>query len=357
MKFRYIFLTLALSILLGISYSSQSHAQVTWNTFEDKDGLFSIQIPSNWNPEEIAEDEKAAPVDYIFRYEDKGNSFAWVELMISKSLFSNSTTAAETYISDYEQFDDFNLLNSTECNTYRLNNAAACSFLSSQQLEGEQKRNVLNLVSVSPDGIQTDVVFITSSNIYDAFSPVGDYMINSIKINSTKVNHVLDNQTIPNIQSEIPSIPTNNATSSSQSFRSIFDTFVTSEPLGFGLYDKKSSNIFRPGQDIILYIEPAGFEYGTTTNDWNNSLYSIGFSAGFAISDTEGNVLTEQQDIPIREILSHSQNKEVFIPFTITQTTPFPAGTYIITYTIHDENSEKSFDIVKEVVISDTPLA
>jgi hypothetical protein len=100
-----------------------------------------------------------------------------------------------------------------------------------------------------------------------------------------------------------------------------------------------------------------GFEYGTTTNDGNNSLYSIGFSAGFAISDIEGNVLTEQQDIPIREILSHSQNKEVFIPFTITQTTPFPAGTYIITYTIHDENSEKSFNIVKEVVISDNPLA
>jgi hypothetical protein len=64
-------------------------------------------------------------------------------------------------------------------------------------------------------------------------------MIKSIKINPTKVNHVLDNQITPNIQSEIPSIPTDNATSSSQSFRSIFDTFVTSEPLGFGLYDKK----------------------------------------------------------------------------------------------------------------------
>jgi hypothetical protein len=209
-------------------------------------------------------------------------------------------------------------------------------------------------------------------------------MINSLTINSTAVSHALENQSISNIDSEIPLIPTVNGTilseipaiptgnttnqqqtdisniptteNSSQPFRSVNDTFVASEPLGFGVYDKKSSNIFRPGEEILLYIEPAGFEYGTVP-DGNKTLYTIEFSADFAISDTDGNVLTDQQEIPVSDIVSHHQNKEVFIPFTITQTTPFPPGNYIITYTIHDVNSGKSFDITKEVVISEGQMA
>lgn len=100
MILKLIFFSLILATLFGISLFGQSNAQVTWNTFEEKDGLFSLQIPSNWNPEEIAEADKLAPVDHMFRYADKGNSFAWLELFISKPLFPNSTAAAESYISN-----------------------------------------------------------------------------------------------------------------------------------------------------------------------------------------------------------------------------------------------------------------
>ncbi len=143
------------------------------------------------------------------------------------------------------------------------------------------------------------------------------------------------------------------APSQVQTFRSAFDTFVNSEPLGYGVYDEKDSSTFSPGEEIILYIEPVGFEYGTSTDEDDDSLYTINFSADFVISDTDGNVLTGQQGLPVSEIISHHQNKEVFIPFTITQTTPFPVGDYVITYTIHDSNSGKSFDIVKEITIAE----
>lgn len=138
-----------------------------------------------------------------------------------------------------------------------------------------------------------------------------------------------------------------------QTFRSAFDTFVTSEPLGYGVYEERLSNTFRPGETMVLYIEPVGFEYGTLTDEGGNTIYAINFTADFTISDAEGNVLTGQQNIPVSEIISHRQNKEVFIPFTITQTSPFPPGNYIITYTIHDNNSGESFDIVKEISVSD----
>jgi hypothetical protein len=373
MKFKYVFFTLALSTVFFVSCLGHTYAQVTWNTFEENDGLFSIQIPSNWNASKISETEASAPIDYLFLYDDRGNSFAWVELMISEPLYSNATAAAESYMSHYQQFDDFNLLEPIDCNTYTLNEVPACSFLSSQQLEGEQRRNVLDMVSISPDGIQTYAVFIASSNIYEPFLPVAEFIINSLSMNSTAVSQVLENQSIENIESEIPLIPTENTTIQQQSeipsittgndsslpqtFRSIFDTFVASEPRGFGLYDEKVSNTFRPGENIILYIEPAGFEYGAATDGVDKMLYTIDFTADFTISDTEGNVLTGQQGLPVDKIVLPYQEKKVFIPFTITQTTPFPPGTYIITYTIHDDNSGKSFDISKEVVISEAQLA
>lgn len=143
------------------------------------------------------------------------------------------------------------------------------------------------------------------------------------------------------------------APSEVQTFRSGFDTFVSLDPQGYGVYDERDSSTFSPGEAIVLYIEPVGFEYGTTTGDGDDSLNTINFSADFVISDTEGNVLTGQQGLPVSEIISHHQNKEVFIPFTISQTTPFPAGDYVITYTIHDSNSENSFDIVREITISE----
>ena len=373
MKFKYVFFTLALSTVFFISCFGQSYAQVTWNTFEENDGSFSIQIPSNWNASEVPETESLAPIDYMFRYNDRGNSFAWVELMISEPLYSNASAAAESYMSQSQQFDDFNLLEPIDCNTYTLNDEPACSFLSSQQLEGEQRRNVLDMVSISPDGIQTYAVFIASSNIYEPFLPLVEYIIKSLDIHPTAVNQVLKNQSIESIeseipvipkddnsqlQSEIPQIPTqNDATTQQETFRSVLDTFVTSEPQGFGVYDKKANNIFSPGEDIILYIEPKGFEYGTATDGIDKMLYTIDFTGDFRISDTEGTVLAGQQGLPIDKIVLSYQEKKVFIPFTITQTTPFPPGNYVITYTIHDDNSGKSFDITKEVVISESQMA
>ncbi len=351
MKFIPVIIALALLTVFSIPVFSQTFAQVTWNTFEEKDGLFSVQVPSNWNASEMSKAESLAPIDYMFRYNDKGNSFAWIELMISEPLYSNSSAAAESYVSYYQQFNDFNLTKPIDCNTYTLNAAPACSILSSQQLEGEQRRNVLDIASISPDGIQTDVVFITSSNIYEPFLPVGEYIINSITINSTAVKQVLENQSIENMQSEIPVNLTQN-NSASQTFSSAYNTFVKADPQGYGVYEERDSSTFSPGEDIILYIEPVGFEYGTT-GEGNDSLYTINFSADFAISDTKGNFLTEQKGLPVGEIISHHQNEEVFIPFTISQTSPFPAGDYVIAYTIHDSNSGNNFDIIKEITISE----
>src|SRR3954454_18308684 len=84
-----------------------------------------------------------------------------------------------------------------------------------------------------------------------------------------------------------------------QTFRSAFDTFVSSEPGGYGIYEDRKSNIFKPGETFLLYVESAGYAYGTVTDSDGNRLYTMNFTVDFLISDKSGTVLTGQQDIPI----------------------------------------------------------
>jgi len=135
-------------------------------------------------------------------------------------------------------------------------------------------------------------------------------------------------------------------------FRSGLDTYVNFEPQGYGIYQAKESSVFMPGEKMILYIEPKGYEYGTLFDESSNKLYTMDFAIDFTISDETGNILTNQQGITFDKIVSHHKNKELFIPFTITQSSPFPEGNYIITYVVHDKNSGASFDIVKNTTIS-----
>lgn len=135
-------------------------------------------------------------------------------------------------------------------------------------------------------------------------------------------------------------------------FRSGLDTYVNFEPQGYGIYQAKESSVFMPGEKMILYIEPKGYEYGTLFDKSGNKLHTMDFAIDFTISDESGNILTNQQGITFDKIVSHHKNKELFIPFTITQSSPFPEGNYIITYVIHDKKSGASFDIVKNITIA-----
>ena len=145
--------------------------------------------------------------------------------------------------------------------------------------------------------------------------------------------------------------PSETSVEGNQTFSSAFDTFVSSEPGGYGMYDARKSNVFKPGETFLLYVEPVGYTYGTVTDSDGNRLYTMNFTLDFLISDKNGNVLGGQQDIPISNVVSHHQNKELILNVSIDQSSPFPPGDYVITYRVTDENSGRSFDISKDVTI------
>ena len=78
----------------------------------------------------------------------------------------------------------------------------------------------------------------------------------------------------------------------------------------------------------------------------------ISFSASFELCDKNGKNLTNIINVPIPDIISHFKNKEVYIPFIITPSAPFPPGQYQIKYSINDRNSGNTFDIIKNIIIS-----
>jgi hypothetical protein len=127
----------------------------------------------------------------------------------------------------------------------------------------------------------------------------------------------------------------------SSGFHSQFDSFVNSAE-GYGIYQEHKSNIFKPGEDIILYVEPVGFSHINNTR-----LYLINLTASIILSDTQGNILFGRENIPILNIVSHTQNTEMFGRLRVGQSSPFPPGGYVITYILNDVPSGKSFKIVR----------
>ena len=162
-------------------------------------------------------------------------------------------------------------------------------------------------------------------------------------------------------QSSSAQTDTGNATTeqgvitSNGTFASSLDLFVVPESVGgYGVYEKLASNTFAPGEDIVLYSEPVGFSYKPIISNGTNgeTQYLMNFTADLVITDTEGNVLGGFQDLPISEIISHHQNTEVNLVITLSQSSPFPEGNYKVLYTVHDEPSGNTFEISKDVVIS-----
>jgi hypothetical protein len=136
--------------------------------------------------------------------------------------------------------------------------------------------------------------------------------------------------------------------STNSTFASALDLFVVPDSTGgYGVYEEHLPNTFSPGEDIVLYVEPVGFSHEPVEPILSNNetLYLMNFTADVIISDTKGNILGGFEDLPVSQIVSHHQNKEINLVITLSQSQPFPPGDYRLLYTINDEPSGNSFEL------------
>jgi len=151
-------------------------------------------------------------------------------------------------------------------------------------------------------------------------------------------------------------------------FSSQFDIFVAEGTnSGYGIYREHTPpNVFRPGETIVLYVEPIGFGHqpiaDASTQEGGNStsttgtFYLINMTVDIIISDPTGTVLQTLEDLPAGNIISHRKLTEFPLEVTLTQESPFPAGEYILTYVVHDGVTGQSFQIDRTVTIDDNAV-
>lgn len=129
----------------------------------------------------------------------------------------------------------------------------------------------------------------------------------------------------------------------------LHDALLVAEPApGFGLYNPRADNKFKPGAPVYIYAEPYGFGYGSG----GDGLYTIDFAVDLRVTTPMGEVIAEVADVANLTLTSRYKNREfqANLTYTLTGVTP---GTYVLETTLRDKNSGKTGRFETEVEFSE----
>jgi hypothetical protein len=125
-------------------------------------------------------------------------------------------------------------------------------------------------------------------------------------------------------------------------------TFVETSSTGYGIYDARETNVFKPGEPIISYVEPIGFGWKPIEGD----KFEMGFAIDLVLKAEDGRVISDQKGYMQVKQESHERNREYSIDMALTFDNPAP-GKYSVTYTIHDTSSDEQSSFVQAFEISE----
>ena len=123
---------------------------------------------------------------------------------------------------------------------------------------------------------------------------------------------------------------------------------VSAEPSGWGVYTKRKSNQYKPGEKVRVYVEPGSFKY----KRGSEGMFNFGFTVDFVLAKTDGKILGGQQDFGRFPFKSHRLNTEIFLDLKFTLT-GLPADKYIMKITVHDMISKEIETIDIPIVFTD----
>lgn len=117
--------------------------------------------------------------------------------------------------------------------------------------------------------------------------------------------------------------------------------FVQTRPTAYGVYDRRENSTFTSGEDMIVYMEMAGYEYGR-----EGDFFIIDMTADVEVKTAEGKRLGGQKDFVQLGLRSRIPNRE-FFGVVVYQFEGLAKGDYIATTTVKDKKSgdEAVFDL------------
>ena len=116
--------------------------------------------------------------------------------------------------------------------------------------------------------------------------------------------------------------------------------FVAERPHGFGQFVERGSNVFKPGEKLVAYVEPVGYGW----KEGGNGTVQFGFDVDFLIKSSDGKILTGQENFAKLAETSQRRNREFMVTLTMS-VSGAPAGDYVLEYKLRDIASEKSMVI------------
>lgn len=121
---------------------------------------------------------------------------------------------------------------------------------------------------------------------------------------------------------------------------------VVEPAAGYGIYNPRETNNFKPGEPIVIYAEPTGFGYGEP----GDGLYAIGFIVDLQVRTAVGEVLGDSPNLTELNLTSRYRNREFQANITYTLNGLAP-GRYVLQTTLRDKNSVKNGIFETEIEI------
>ncbi len=122
---------------------------------------------------------------------------------------------------------------------------------------------------------------------------------------------------------------------------------VAAPPTGFGEYIPRVDNVYRPGEPLILYLEPVGY---TVRYDPERQLYRYSLAADFNLVDAWGRVVSGRRDFGrFQAQCRHFPDR---LPLTFTYSLAgLPPGEYRVETVLRDLLGKKTHTVLTPILI------
>lgn len=123
--------------------------------------------------------------------------------------------------------------------------------------------------------------------------------------------------------------------------------FVLAPASGFGIFDPRPSNVFAPGEPVLIYAEPRGYGYG----DRGEGIAETGFDIDLRVLDKAGTELGSYPGIVQLGFATRSRNREFManLRYDLAGLAP---GDYRLETTFRDRHGPGVARVTSEITIA-----
>jgi len=194
-------LILCYALVVGISTpsllasGSQENEQpaVTWQTFRDRNNLFTAQYPSNWTPSAVAAaDRTDGPIDILFLApitgEDEVGQVEFIQYS-EPSIYSTAQESLQAEINGLQSdptLTKFQIERPIECQKYTLAGLQACSYIYEIR-SPDGNLAAMAVDALSTNGTEYEAYYQASFDLFEHFLPAAENMINSFQLTADNV--------------------------------------------------------------------------------------------------------------------------------------------------------------------------